>query len=129
MSMENFETKTILIVEDDPFIAMDLQDTFEDAGFAVLGPVADVRSGLELVKSRAPDVAMLDFNLGRENSLPIAETLEQSSVPYFFLSGQIETVIQSGCVRKTRVIAKPFNADALVAFVQEIVRRDPSHSA
>jgi len=85
--------KTILIVEDDPFIAMDLQDTFEEAGFKVLGPVASVAPGLKLIKDTLPDVAMLDFNLGRETSIPIAHRLDEIEIPYFFLSGQIDKVI------------------------------------
>lgn len=118
---KNSQAKTILIVEDDPFIAMDLQDTFEYAGYTVLGPVASVTPGLELVNNKKPDAAMLDFNLGRENSLPIAHKLDEKSVPYLFLSGQIDRVVCSGKMAKDKLIAKPFNAEALVARVDEMI--------
>ena len=78
-------TKTILIVEDDPFIAMDLQDTFEDAGYSVLGPVASVDPGLKIIRDTKPDFAMLDYNLGRETSIPIAHKLDEIEIPYIFL--------------------------------------------
>ena len=83
----------ILIVEDDPFIAIDLQDAMEDAGYDVLGPVATVRHGLATLQGQVPDVAILDYNLGPETSAKIAERLKDMDIPYIFASGQIERVI------------------------------------
>ena len=114
-------TKTILIVEDDPFIAMDLQDTFEDAGFKVLGPVAAVYPGLEIVRSMKPDVAMLDYNLGRETSVVLAHELEAQNIPYIFLSGQVDRVVTAECEAPRRVIAKPFEPDSLIAYVNSLI--------
>ncbi len=116
-------TKTILIVEDDPFIAMDLQDTFEEAGFRVLGPVAAVKMGLKIVREDKPDVAMLDYNLGRETSLPIARELEADEIPYVFLSGQVETVVTETMKKPHTVISKPFNASHLIATMNGLMRQ------
>lgn len=117
-------TKTILIVEDDPFIAMDLQDTFEDAGYTVLGPVASVVPGLRLLDEAKPDVAMLDYNLGSETSIPIAYKLDEEAVPYVFLSGQVEKVVTANGVRSHEVITKPFNADRLIARINQLAQMD-----
>ena len=114
-------TKTILIVEDDPFIAMDLQDTFEDAGYTVLGPVASVDPGLKIIRDAKPDVAMLDYNLGRETSIPIAHKLDEIEIPYVFLSGQVDRVVTANCDSPRKVIMKPFNAERLIAYVDELV--------
>ena len=113
--------KTILIVEDDPFIAMDLQDTFEDAGFNVLGPVASVDPGLEIIRKTKPDVAMLDYNLGRETSIPIAHKLDAIKIPYVFLSGQVSRVVTANVKTEQKVIMKPFNAEALISYVNKLV--------
>jgi len=114
-------SKTILIVEDDPFIAMDLQDTFEDAGFNVLGPVASVDPGLEIIRKTKPDVAMLDYNLGRETSIPIAHKLDAIKIPYVFLSGQVSRVVTANVKTEHKVIMKPFNAEALISYVNKLV--------
>jgi DNA-binding response OmpR family regulator len=114
-------TKTILIVEDDPFIAMDLQDTFEDAGFSVLGPVASVNPGLDIISKTKPDVAMLDYNLGKETSIPIAHRLDAIKIPYVFLSGQVSSVVTANVETKHKVIMKPFNAEVLINYVNELV--------
>jgi len=115
--------KTILIVEDDPFIAMDLQDTFEDAGYEVLGPVAAVGSGLKVIKETKPDVAMLDYNLGRETSIPIAHKLDEIDVPYVFLSGQVDTVVTENAKKPQKVIMKPFNPERLITYVNGIISK------
>ena len=111
----------ILIVEDDPFIAMDLQDTFESAGFDVLGPVAAVRPGLDIINDKRPDVAMLDFNLGMETSLPIAKELKSANIPFAFLSGQIASVIKLASGISRTVISKPYNPDILVSQIKELL--------
>jgi len=114
-------TKTILIVEDDPFIAMDLQDTFEEAGYTVLGPVSSVDPGLKIIGQSKPDVAMLDYNLGQETSIPLAHKLEEISVPYLFLTGQVERIIDANTTSKQKVIMKPFDAERLVACVNSLM--------
>lgn len=113
--------KTILIVEDDPFIAMDLQDTFENAGYEVLGPIASVDRGMKILRETKPDVAMLDYNLGRETSIPLAKKLDEIETPYIFLSGQIDRVITSYTDTPKIVIAKPFNASGLIACIEGMI--------
>lgn len=114
--------KTILIVEDDPFIAMDLQDTFEEAGFNVLGPVASVDPGLRLIRDTLPDVAMLDYNLGRETSIPIAHKLDEIEVPYIFLSGQVNRVVTANIKKDHKVVTKPFNVEQLLDCINDLVK-------
>lgn len=117
-------TKTILIVEDDPFIAMDLQDTFESAGYKVLGPVASVDPGLKILKDIKPDVAMLDYNLGRETSIPLAHKLDEIDIPYVFLSGQIDRVVTANPKTLHKVFTKPFNSEGLIAHIDDLVEME-----
>jgi len=113
--------KSIMIVEDDPFIAMDLEDTFEAEGYIILGPFADVESGLEFLKNDVPDFAMLDYNLGRETSIPLARTLQKQGIPYVFLSGQAEQVVMSHDILARPVIAKPFVPEQLIELVENSI--------
>lgn len=116
-----YMTKTILIVEDDPFIAMDLQDTFEEAGYTVLGPVASVDPGLKILKETTPDVAMLDYNLGKETSIPIAHKLDEVETPYVFLSGQVKEVVTANTNLSHQIVVKPFNPQRLIALIEGLV--------
>ncbi len=113
--------KTILIVEDDPFIALDLQDIFETAGFSVLGPAATVSTAMTYLSGAEVDVALLDYNLGRETSLPLAKALDAEEVPFAFLSGQINTVIKKGLTNSHTIISKPFDVDRLLGHVHRLL--------
>lgn len=117
------EHKSILIVEDDPFIAMDLEDTFADAGYHVIGPVADVKTGLSLIKEKRPDIATLDYNLGRENSVPIANALEGMDIPYIFLSGQMSRVIQTHDIPAQSIMGKPYVPSKLLKIINFMMQK------
>ena len=77
----------VLIVEDDPFLAIDLEDTLEAAGFDVSGPAASVSRGLELIERDGPSAATLDYNLGCETSDAIAKELRARQIPFCYISG------------------------------------------
>lgn len=74
--------KTVLIVEDEYLIAMDLQLMVERLGWRVIGPVASVRGALRLIEDELPSVALLDVNLGTELVTPVAEALKARNVPF-----------------------------------------------
>ncbi len=74
--------KSILVVEDQYIIALDLEMMLEANGWRVLGPVATVRDALRLLEEEVPTVALLDVDLGREFVTPLAEALRERSIPF-----------------------------------------------
>ena len=78
--------KTVLIVEDEVLIAMDLQFLLEQHGWRVIGPVATVQSALSLIEYELPTIALLDVNLGNELVTPVAEVLKARGVPFALAS-------------------------------------------
>lgn len=78
--------KTILIVEDEFLIALDLELLLERHGWRVMGPVATVRDALGLLDVELPLVAILDVNLGIELVTPVAETLKARGIPFVVAS-------------------------------------------
>jgi ActR/RegA family two-component response regulator len=79
----------ILVVEDDWFIAQDLQDQLEALGAEVVGPAPSVARALALIAGRsAPlDAAMVDINLGGESAFPVADTLLDLGVRLVLTTG------------------------------------------
>jgi two-component SAPR family response regulator len=71
----------VLIAEDEVLIAMDLSQRVRDYGPIVLGPVATVREGLRLMKSKMPDAAILDVNLSDGEVTPLARELMAAGIP------------------------------------------------
>jgi CheY-like chemotaxis protein len=77
----------ILIVEDEPLIAMMLEEWMIDLGHIAVGPAASVSSALALIGLEKCDAAILDFNLRGETSESIASELSNQNIPYAFASG------------------------------------------
>jgi DNA-binding response OmpR family regulator len=77
--------RRILVVEDEFLIAMALDMALQDAQAIVLGPVARVQAGLDLM-AREPDIsaAILDVNVGNEMIFPVADVLLKRAVPFLF---------------------------------------------
>ena len=79
--------RSILIVEDEPLIAMMLEDFLESLGHQVAGSCDNVREALAAVDKGGFDVAILDVNLKGENVWPVASRLRQNGVPFVIASG------------------------------------------
>lgn len=77
---------TVLIVEDEILIAMDLSDLLENGGYEVLGPVATVTAALDFLMARLPHACVLDVNLRGEHSAPVAARLKECGVPFLLSS-------------------------------------------
>src|SRR3546814_19393451 len=56
----------ILLIEDEPLIAMDMCDTLEDGGYTVVGPASTLDEAHELVETAKFDAALLDATLSGE---------------------------------------------------------------
>jgi CheY-like chemotaxis protein len=74
----------ILIVEDEPFIALELQALVEDAGGQVVGPVGSANAALTLLQTCVVGAAILDVQLSDRDVTPVAEALVALGVPMFF---------------------------------------------
>ncbi len=76
----------VLVVEDEFFIAMEIEDALRDAGYSVLGPASSVEEALDLLPGKRPDAAILDFHLGGEKVTPVALRLQALGIPFFLAS-------------------------------------------
>lgn len=81
------EGRSILIVEDEPLIAMMLEDFLESLGHKVRGTCESVVEALAEVDKGGFDLAILDVNLKGENAWPVARRLRESGVPFVIASG------------------------------------------
>lgn len=77
----------VLVVEDEPVVAMCLEDILVCLGCVPVGPASRLAEGMALAAAGGLDAAILDINLGGERSTSIAETLRAQAVPFAFASG------------------------------------------
>ncbi|BDG73410.1 response regulator [Roseomonas fluvialis] len=107
--------RRILVVEDEALVAMLVEDALMDAGFTVVGPARTVSQALELLKADPPDAAVLDLNLGGENSLSVADALSARGIPFLVATGYGAAGLPAH-LRHIPVLPKPYDpADLTVA--------------
>jgi DNA-binding NarL/FixJ family response regulator len=121
-------TPQVLIVEDDLVVGSELADVLAEQGLTVLGPIADGVEALKRAREEPPAVAIVDLNLAGEiNGLTVARHLvEKFGVRIVFVSGQISEVVREGMDLTRHFISKPFNDDAVVSAVRELIEKGPS---
>jgi CheY-like chemotaxis protein len=85
---------TVLVAEDEFFVAEDLVYALEARGAIVVGPVASVAHALERLEATpALDGAVLDINLKGEMVFPVADALLARGVPFVFATGYDQTIL------------------------------------
>jgi DNA-binding response OmpR family regulator len=111
---------SILIVEDEPLLALDLEATLAEGGFRVIGPTATTSQAIELVREHRPDLTILDLNLGREWVFPVADVLTQLGLRFFILSGHSRDFVPARH-RNSPFMQKPHSAAALLRKVRAML--------
>ena len=117
--------KTILVIDDEPRIVELARDYLEHAGFAVLA-AGDGRSGLSLVRTRAPDLVVLDLGLPETDGLDVIRSVRRdSNLPIIVLTARDDELdkllgLELGA---DDYITKPFSPRELVVRVKAVLRR------
>ena len=113
--------RRILVIEDEPLIAMDIENELIAAGYTVLGPCASVEDALRMIAEHPADGAVLDANLHGEPVDAVAAALTQHAVPFVFATGYGRDSLPRG-FGTAPVLAKPFGASELTSAVDSILR-------
>ena len=100
----------ILIVDDEPLIAMLLEAWIVDMGHEPVGPAYSLAEAKGLAQSEF-DAAVVDLTLGGESGRPIAETLAARGVPFVYATGQAEGEL-GDLPRAAGVLLKPYSFEA-----------------
>jgi DNA-binding NtrC family response regulator len=102
----------VLIVEDDPIIAIDFEDTILGFGVKTIRSAGNVAQALRMIAERAPDFALLDVGLVREKSFAIAERLNAMKIPFAFVTGYGADRVPPAFADRPR-LPKPCSTEAL----------------
>ena len=91
MAEHRLQNRRILVVEDDYFLATDLEEELTEAGATVVGPAPTVEAALALIERTALLAgATLDVNLGGELVYPVVDRLMTEGVPFLLTTGYSE---------------------------------------
>ncbi len=110
--------RRILVVEDEMLILMMVEGILEDLGCRSVTSAATVKKAVSLIESELFDAAMLDMNLGGDDSSSVADALLKSGVPFIYCTGNDRLDMREG-FRDHIVLEKPFrDADLTTALTR-----------
>lgn len=99
---------SVLLVEDNLLIAMEVEQALETLGADEVHVASSVASALILLEQHRIDFAVLDYNLGREQSVRVAEELGRRDIPFVFATGYGDTAMIDTRFRDRPVLTKPY---------------------
>lgn len=128
----------VLIIEDEPFIALDLQTLVEELGHRVVGVARTHNEAIEAVAKDQPGLILADIQLadGSSGLEAVNQILGEFSVPVIFVTAYPERFLTGAPPEPAFLIAKPFGVDSLKAVISQALffdrkshRKDESKSS
>lgn len=111
----------VLIIEDEPIIAADIEGLVEDLGHTVDGIAATRREAVKAAMSRKPGIILADVQLadGSSGIDAVADILKEYDVPVIFITAFPERLLTGDKPEPAYLISKPFRADNVKAAISQ----------
>ena len=116
----------VLILEDNLIVALEAEDLLRSLGAASIVAVSTLAAAAKVRETTAIDFAMLDINLGFENSLGFAASLRASKTPFLFASGYGEQRKAGDSLLAELTVSKPYDREALQSAIALTLARAAS---
>lgn len=122
-SSAQHDRPTVLVVEDEFIIALDLSETVQDLGYELEGPFADKENAFEAIDREMPDCAILDVFTADGEVFPLADALTQAGVPIIFHSGHVPPSEVRERYPQAIACSKPCPPSEMIDMLQQAVDR------
>jgi ActR/RegA family two-component response regulator len=114
---------TVLVVDDDYYLAECTCEALGEAGATVLGPYGSVADVLVCLSHTVPSYAVLDLNLGSGPSFSLAREMKALGIPTLLVTGYDKSIIPPD-IADLPCLQKPVTENILIAAVISLVRQD-----
>jgi len=111
---------SVLLVEDEALLAIDVASIIEMAGGRVIGPAYSLGQGFNWIDRGRFDCAVLDINLHDELVFTLADVLIERGIPMVFFSAHSLNIAPPH-LRASRLVHKPFSTYSLIKAIREEV--------
>jgi CheY-like chemotaxis protein len=100
----------VLIIEDEPIIAMDLEELVQSCGHRVVGVASSEAEAIEIAKRTRPGLILADINLGLggDGARAVSAILASHYAPVIFVTAYPERLLTGDAIEPAFVITKPF---------------------
>ncbi len=119
MSEAIFNQRRVLVLEDEPIIAMLVEQMLEDAGALVDGH-ATLASAEAAIDRLCPDMAILDVNIHNETSYAIAARLAELRIPVIFATGY-GIGAHPEAFAQIPTVSKPYDISEIAAALEQAI--------
>jgi DNA-binding response OmpR family regulator len=109
-------TFRVLVVEDEPIVAVNYATVLRQARIEVVGPVGTLEHALEVIEREQLSGAVIDLDLHGRSAAPILTALTQRDLPFVIVSGLPPDEVERR-VGKARLLSKPCKAVELIEAV------------
>ena len=131
MRTDHQDTRTVLVVDDNPAIVALLHTIFVAEGYRVLTALA--REAVQYAREWQPAVILLDISMPELDGVQVCERLRAepatAAIPVIALSAQLNLHLHGGAMGADAYVAKPFDVQALVDTVATWADRQSEHEA
>lgn len=114
--------KRILIVEDEPLVALDIETALQGRGYEIAAVATSVKEAFEALTDSAIDLVLLDGNLRGHPVDDVADALRYRDIPFLFVSGYGRESLPVDFV-DIPILQKPFDHEQLVRCVHSLMQR------
>jgi len=120
----------VLIIEDEPIIALDLEHLMTELGHQVVATAATRDEAVAKARSERPGLVLADINLGEGGSGidAVSEILKSFNIPVIFVTAYPERLLTGERPEPTYLIAKPFLPETIQATVSQALFFHPETS-
>lgn len=108
----------VLVVEDDPLIALDFAETIRELGVMSVRTASTVAHALEGIAERGPDFVFLDVELMSERSFALAERLDVLAIPFAFVTAHVGGPLFPEQFAQKPMLPKPYTRDGIEAILR-----------
>src|SRR5947209_2565319 len=113
------KTPRVLIVEDEFYLAADLEVALQSEGAEVVGPMSRLSDASCQVSKGGFDAAVLDINLRNESTFCLAEELRTRRIPFVFATGYSPDTVPSR-FSDVMLFEKPYDVCGLARHVVQL---------
>jgi len=112
---------TILIIEDEPVIALDIAGLVNDMGHSVVGVAASQSEAVQIARKAQPGLVLADIDLGAGGSglTAVKAILQSMTVPVIFVTAYPERLLTGERPEPTYLVTKPFEPDTLKVTISQ----------
>ena len=111
----------VLLIEDEPIVAMGIADQLVEAGATIAGPFRTVKGAIKALQAIEVDVAVVDFVLADGESVPVQDALDRKGVPFVVLTAYPPVMVRRN--PNQQILSKPVATGLLCSTVAALCNR------